>query len=220
MEKFKIETNSKGHITRRESFDLEFKQAFHYGDSLHDYVRSLVGMANNRGGEIIFGIKDSPREPVGLLNDKFDKLDPTKLNAVILEYFSTDLSYSIDSFTWNGKSFGVLSVQEARIKPIVCRKAHGKQLREGAIYYRYRGETKEIRYPELAAILDAEREKEKQLWMSHIQKIASAGPSQVHILDTVKGELSVGNNTVLVDSSVVDKIKFVREGHFGIPRLC
>lgn len=223
MERFKIEVNKKGHLTKRESFDLEFKQSFHYGDSLHFYVRSLVGMANNRGGQIIFGIKDRPREPVGLQNEKFENLDPTKLNAIILEHFSSDLSYSIDSFDWQGRSFGILFVQEARVKPIVCRKSQGKQLREGAIYYRYRGETKEIRYAELAALLDAEREKEKKLWMSHIQKIGAVGPSQVHILDTARGELSVGDKTVLIDSDVIDKIKFIREGHFvekkGAPAL-
>jgi predicted HTH transcriptional regulator len=95
MEEFKIQINAKGHITRRESYDLEFKKAFHYGDSLHEYVRSLVGMANNRGGQIVFGVNDSPREPLGLQNDKFEKLDPTQINAVILEYFSADLSYSV-----------------------------------------------------------------------------------------------------------------------------
>ncbi|MDO3388006.1 putative DNA binding domain-containing protein [Gilvimarinus sp. SDUM040013] len=214
MEDFEIAVNPKGHLTKRESFDLEFKQSFHYGDSLHTYVRSLVGMANNRGGRIVFGIQDHPRVPIGLTNDKFDKLDPTKLNAVILEYFSSDISYSIDSFDWKGKSFGILSVKEARVKPIICRKGQGKILRPGAIYYRYRGETKEIMYPELSAILDNEREKEKRLWMDHIQKIGSVGPSQVHILDTATGEMDVGPSTVLIDSSVVDKLKFIREGHF------
>ena len=214
MSEFEITINSKGHLTKRESFDLEFKKAFHYGDSLHEYVRSLVGMANNRGGQIVFGIEDSPRVPVGLNSDKFDKLDPTKLNAIILEYFSSDLHYSINSFEWEGKSFGILSVTEARVKPILCRKAYKKFFREGAIYYRYRGENKEILYSELSALIDEEREKEKQLWMSHIQKIGEVGPSHIHILDTTHGELGIGDNTVLIDSSVIDKLKFIREGHF------
>jgi hypothetical protein len=214
MEEFKIIVNTKGHLTKRESYDLEFKQAFHFGDSLHDYVRSLVGMANNRGGRIIFGIQDSPRIPIGLKNDKFEKFDPTKLNAVILEYFSSDISYSIDSFEWKGKQFGILKVTEARVKPIICRKAQKNILREGAIYYRYRGETKEIKYSELSFLIDQEREKEKKLWMDHIQRIGSVGPSHVHILDTASGEMDIGSHTVLIDSSVIDKIKFIREGHF------
>lgn len=223
MEQFEVQTDSKGRLVRRESFDLEFKQAFHYGDSLIEYARSLVGMANNRGGRIVFGIKDSPREPIGLANDKFDRLDTAKLNQVLLEYFSSDISYSIRGFEWKGKSFGELQVHEAHTKPIVCRKSHGKGLREGAIYYRYRGETKEIRYPELSAILEAEREKEKRLWIQHIEKIGQVGPSNVYVLDAVNAELSVGDATILIDQGVVDQIKFIREGQFvekeGAPAL-
>lgn len=223
MEPFEIVVDTKGRLIRRESYDLEFKQSFHYGDSLVDYARSLVGMANNRGGRIIFGIKDSPREPVGLTNDKFDELDPTKLNSILLEYFSSDISYSILSFEWDGKQFGELHVLGANTKPIICRKSYGKVLREGAVYYRYRGETKEIRYAELSSVLEVEREKEKRLWMQLIEKIGSVGPSHVHILDTVNGELSIGNSTILIDRGVVDQIKFIREGQFvekdGAPAL-
>jgi predicted HTH transcriptional regulator len=71
MDDFKIQLNQKGHLRRRESYDLEFKQAFHFGDSLLDYLRSLVGMANNRGGRLVFGIQDKPHIPIGLKNDKF-----------------------------------------------------------------------------------------------------------------------------------------------------
>lgn len=223
MEPFEIVVDSRGRLVRRESYDLEFKQSFHYGDSLVEYSRSLVGMANNRGGRIVFGIKDKPREPLGLSSDKFDELDPTKLNSVLLECFSSDLSYSINGFEWDGKRFGEIQVLEANIKPIVCRKSHSKILREGAIYYRYRGETKEIRYPELSSLLEAEREKEKRLWMQHIEKIGRVGPGHVHILDTASGELSIGNSTILIDQAVVDQIKFIREGQFvekdGAPAL-
>ena len=72
-------------------------------------------------------------------------------------------------------------------------------------------------------MLESEREKEKRLWMQHIEKIGSVGPSHVHILDTVNGELSIGNNTILIDRGVVDQIKFIREGQFvekgGAPTL-
>ena len=63
--------------------------------------------------------------------------------------------------------------------------------------------------------MDHERDKEKKLWMDHIQKIAEVGPSHAHILDTASGEMNIGNQTVLIDSTVIDKIKFIREGHFS-----
>ena len=90
MSEFKFKVNAKGYLVNRESFDLEYKQSFNYGDSLIEYCRSMVGMANNRGGKIIFGIQDSPRIPKGLLNDKFDNLDPNKVNQILFEHFSHD----------------------------------------------------------------------------------------------------------------------------------
>jgi predicted HTH transcriptional regulator len=65
---FKFIINAKGHVRQRESTDLEFKNAFHF-ESTPFYLRSLAGMANNRGGQIIFGIKDSPHILEGLKND-------------------------------------------------------------------------------------------------------------------------------------------------------
>jgi predicted HTH transcriptional regulator len=36
-------------------------------------------MANNKGGQIIFGIQDKPRLPFGMTNDKFTNCDPAKI---------------------------------------------------------------------------------------------------------------------------------------------
>lgn len=223
MSEFKFQINSKGYLVNRESFDLEYKQSFHFGDSLIEYVRSMVGMANNRGGKIIFGIQDSPRKPIGLKNDKFATVDTTKINNVVSEYFSHEFDWELTSIEFNKLEFGIIEIKESENKPIVCKKTKHKFVREGAIYYRYRGETKEISYPELANILDKEKEKERKLWMSHIQKISDIGPQNVQFLDTYKGEINVGNEKILIDKSLLDQIKFVKEGQFvekdGAPTL-
>lgn len=223
MSEFKFQINSKGYLVNRESFDLEYKQSFHFGDSLIEYVRSMVGMANNRGGKIIFGIQDSPRKPIGLKNDKFATVDTTKINNVVSEYFSHEFDWEITSIEFNKLEFGIIEIKESENKPIVCKKTKQKFVREGAIYYRYRGETKEIAYPELANILDKEKAKERKLWLSHIEKISDIGPQNVQFLDTYKGEISVGNEKILIDKSLLNQIKFVKEGHFiendGTPAL-
>lgn len=222
---FTFETNNKGHIRRRESFDLEFKANFHLGNNLLEYCRSLVGMANNRGGQIIFGIKDKPRIPEGMTNNKFIECDPAKINQTILEYFSSEIDWNMDTLIHDTKEFGVLSVKESSRKPIICKKNGDKTLREAAIYYRYRGETKEIQFAELINILDQEREKERILWIKHIEKISAIGPKNVHLLDIYKGEISVGSGKILIDRNVIDKIKFIEEGNFteregvGMPTL-
>ncbi len=223
MSDFKFQINSKGFLVNRESFDLEYKQSFHFGDSLIEYARSMVGMANNKGGKLIFGIKDSPRKPIGLTNDKFSNVDTTKINQVVTDYFSHEFDWELTSIEFDNKEFGIIEIKESLNKPIVCKKTKSKFVREGAIYYRYRGETKEIAYPELSNILDKEREKERKLWLTHIQKISDIGPQNVQFLDTYKGEISVGKEKILIDKSLLNQLKFIREGQFvekeGAPAL-
>ena len=111
-------------------------------------------------------------------------------------------------------SFGILSVIEAKIKPIVCKRNQDKILREGAIYYRYRGQTTEIRYPELLRLLQEEKEKEKKLWISHIEKLNDIGLQNVHMLDSYKGEIHTGRGKILIDKTILDQINFIKEGQF------
>ncbi|MDD4685262.1 MAG: putative DNA binding domain-containing protein [Bacteroidales bacterium] len=206
--------DSKGYIKRREGIRLEFKQNFQLGDNLIKYIKTLVGMANNRGGCIIFGIQDCPHIPNGMTNNKFSETDPKIIDKTIREYFSQELIWQSDTHCIDDKFFGILNIEEAENKPIICTKNKDKFLREGAIYYRYSGETKEIEYSELKNIIDKEREKEKILWMQHIKQIAMLGPKNVHLLDTYKGEISVGTGKILIDKNVIDKINFIREGKF------
>ncbi|MCB2201271.1 ATP-binding protein [bacterium] len=218
-----FEINSKGFIKQRESFDLEFKKAFHFGDSMAEYIRSLVGMANNKGGEIIFGIKDKPRQLIGLKNEKFESCDPNIINQFLSEHFSHEVLWSMETHEVYGLQFGRLSVEEAPQKPIICTKNYKNILKEAAIYYRYRGETKEICYPELANILNEEREKEKRLWIRYVEKIGQVGPQNIHLIDTYNGEIQTGHGRILLDKSIADKLKFIKEGEFkekkGAPTL-
>lgn len=211
-------------MSNSESLKRWSSRTLRFGDSLVEYARSLVGMANNQGGVIAFGIKDKPHEVVGLLDNRFESFDPKELNKVFLEHFSVDIEWHAEIQRLGTKKIGLLFVKEATIKPIVCIKNQSKKnLREGAIYYRYRGETKEIRHSELLALLIAEREKEKQLWMKHIQSIASIGPQAVQILDTFRGEMQLGGAKVLIDKSLASKLNVVKEGQFsekeGAPTL-
>ena len=222
---FTFELDKREYLKRRESFDLEYKQSFQGGDNLVKYAKSLVGMANNKGGQIIFGIQDSPHLPVGILSKKWHEVDPGKIDRIIREYFSQELIWSQQILEFDGKEFGQITVQEAENKPIICRINKDSLLREGAIYYRYRAETKEIEFSELRTILDKEKEKEKLMWMQHIQKIAQIGPQNVSLFDTYKGEISVGSGKILLDKSIVDKLNFIKKGRFvesdeeGLPTL-
>ena len=222
---FTFDLDNKGYVKKRESYNLEYKQNFQLGDNLIKYCKTLVGMANNKGGIIVFGIKDSPHEPIGMTNNRFQEIDPKKIDSTFREYFSQEVKWKMEPIWFDNKVFGVFSVEESEEKPIICKKNCNDILREGAIYYRYRGESKEIEYPELKKILDAEREKERILWIKHVERIAMIGPRNVHLLDSYKGELSVGENKILIDKNLIKQIHFIKEGNFtekegeGLPTL-
>lgn len=211
---FRFDVDERGYLKKRESSDLEYKENFHRGDEVLKYIKTLVGMANNKGGKIIFGIKNSPHVPIGMTNNKFMELDPKDFDNQIRQCFSPAIDWSTQSITYDSKTYGVILVKEAENKPVICCKSKSSVLREGAIYFRYRGETKEIGYTELHKLIEAEKEKERILWMSHIQKMAMIGPANVALCDVYKGEITMNDRKVLIDKDLVKKIKFIREGHF------
>jgi predicted HTH transcriptional regulator len=53
------------YLFHREGQEVEFKEQFNLA-GLADYFRDFAAFANNRGGYLIFGVKDSPRIPEGL----------------------------------------------------------------------------------------------------------------------------------------------------------
>jgi predicted HTH transcriptional regulator len=65
---------------------VEFKQAFNKA-GIPDYGRTMAAFANARGGYIVFGVKNEPREIVGLENDQFFTLDPAITTSNLNEYF-------------------------------------------------------------------------------------------------------------------------------------
>src|SRR5690606_39109633 len=119
-----IDLNERGHVRQRECQTLEFKEAFRLGDALIEYARTLVGMANNQGGQIVFGVANSPRIPVGLRDERFTNFDAKDLNRVFLSYFSSDVDWSLDTIEVEGTTLGRIEVRQATPRPVVCTRSH------------------------------------------------------------------------------------------------
>ena len=90
---FSFDTDSKGYLKKRESANLEYKQNFQKGDALLKYLKTLVGMANNRGGFIMFGVQDSPHIPIGMASTKFQDTDPKDIDGKLREFFSPNIKW-------------------------------------------------------------------------------------------------------------------------------
>jgi hypothetical protein len=217
-----------GHLYHREGQELEFKEQFNFA-GLAEYFRDFAAFANNRGGYLIFGVKDSPRTPTGLSKasaEQFDKVDPEKITGYLLDIFSADIVWEPALLTVDEKLFGVIRIYEARTKPIIAKKDEGRDqaIKNGEVYYRYGGRTQRIQYAELESIINKRIEKNNKSWLDLMSKIAHAGPQNAAILDTERSLIEKDDAKILVlDENLAKKLKFVKEGQFvtkdGAPTL-
>lgn len=208
-----------GYLYHREGQELEFKEQFNFA-GLADYFRDFAAFANNRGGYLIFGVKDAPRMLTGLSDGakvQFDKIDPEKITGYLLDIFSSDIRWEQALLEIEGMAIGVFLIYEAATKPLIARKDEGKDqiIKNGDIYYRYGGRTQKIQNAELESIINKRVEKNNQHWLDLMSKIARAGPQNAAILDTEKALIEKGDTRVLVlDEELAKKLKFIKEGEF------
>lgn len=216
-----LKVKEDGNLYHRESQYLEFKESFNFA-ALADYFRDFSAFANNRGGYLIFGVKDKPRREIVGLNesakDQFDKLDPELISGYLLDIFSGHLEWEHEVFLIDGMSFGVFYVKEATTKPIICKKDEGRDqvLKNGEIYFRYGGRTQKIQYSELEVIINSRVEQNNRQWLDLVNKIGKSGPSNAAILDTEKGVIEKDSSQILVvDEELVKGIQWIKEGEFS-----
>lgn len=216
-----LKVKDDGNLYHRESQTLEFKESYNFA-GLAEYFRDFAAFANNKGGYLIFGVKDRPKRELKGLSQKakeqFDKLDPEIITGHLLECFSPTISWTHEVYEINGLSFGVFYVYEAAVKPIIAKKDEGKDqtLKNGDIYYRYGGRTQRIQFGELENIINSRVEQNNSNWLDLVQKIGKSGPQNAAILDTEKGVIEKKDHQILVvDEELVSKIQWIREGEFN-----
>ena len=214
---FKISLVYPERVISRESSSLEFKESFGWA-SLPKYMKTSAAYANAKGGYIVFGIANKPHRLCGLSGANlklFEDIDPEKMSRNFNDHFAPEVEWSIQEYELQGKVFGLLYIHEAKDKPVVCTKDAGKELKESDIYYRYRGRSERIKYPELRAILEAKRETEQRLWMQHLENIARIGVREAGIFDLHTGTVTGSGGSFLIDESLLSQLSFIKEGEFS-----
>jgi len=111
-----------------ESRRLEFKERFSKGEQV---ARTAVAFANGAGGKIVFGIKDDPRDIVGVLDSELFPLEE-KITASILNHCAPAIVPEIYIQAVEGKSLLVVDIFPGSHKPYYIKK-HGKH---GGTYIR------------------------------------------------------------------------------------
>jgi len=208
-----------GRLYHREGQELEFKEQFNFA-GLVGYFRDFAAFSNNRGGYLIFGVKDSPRVLIGLsekAKTQFDKIDPEKITGYLLDIFTSDICWEQAQVEFEGMTFGIFRIYEAATKPVIAKKNEGKDqvIKNGDIYYRYGGRTQKIQHAELESIINKRIERNNQHWLDLMSKIGRAGPQNAAILDTEKALIEKDDTRILVlDEGLAEKLKFIKEGQF------
>lgn len=214
---FKFKDSNSERLASRESSWLEFKESFGW-TSLPKYIRTIAAFANASGGYIVFGVKNKPHIPVGLNEQSyqvFEGLDPARLTEQLNKYLAPEVRWDSFEYRFQNKVFGLWYIHEANDKPIICTKNLEKCMNESDIFYRYRGQTARIKYPELKAIIDDKQNTERKSWFSLIQKVARIGVGDAAVLNLQSGELSGRSGAVYIDEALLSQISFIKEGEFS-----
>ena len=211
--------DDRGYLKHRESSNLEFKEKFNF-NNMPKYSKTMSAFANNKGGYLVFGVKDRPRKLIGVDKTRFDEISQERITTFLIEHFDPEIKWDVSIIKSDEKYFGFIYIYEAEEKPIICKKNAGNNdIKSGEIYFRYRGQSRKISYPELKRMIDEFREKERRIWMSHIEKIAKIGPSNVALLDMISGSITttkLEGAKLIMDKELIDElrenVKFIEEG--------
>ena len=200
------------YIGSRESGWLEFKENFSFA-GIGDYAKTMAAFANNKGGYLVFGVRDKPREIIGVDSKKFDSIDVAKLTEKLNDIFSPEIEWDLLIHNWNKTDFGIIYTHESQSKPIISKKVHD-DIKEADIFYRYHGRTERIKFGELSHIISRRVEIEKKAWMDVFKRASDIGPQNVAMLDTLKGKIEGLGRTILIDEKLLPQLKFIKKGEF------
>lgn len=209
---FQIDPAHGDRILSRESSWLEFKLSFNWAN-WEKYARTGAAFANVRGGYIVFGVGNKPRKLIGMTNTNFDDTDPETITKDFNASFAPALEWQSYVYHFQGRSFGLLFFWESSAKPVIAT-ANRQEFKESEILYRYRGKTERIRHPELHAMIETRQTRNMDAWMRFIQRVAKVGVENTAVLDMLEGTVSGPGGTLVIDDSLLQKIRFIREGRF------
>lgn len=175
----------------------------------------MAAFANNSGGFIVFGVRDAPRDLIGVNSQDFDRIDSAEITQYLNSRFAPELHWEVFPVDVSGVGLGVFAVRQSKDRPVICMGADGNTLREADIYYRYRGRSERIRYPELQRVLREQQLRERNTLLKHFSRIVQIGVENVGVVDLAGGVLSGQGGRLLLEKNVLDRVQLVREGRFA-----
>tara|TARA_B100000965_G_scaffold263221_1_gene222163 strand:+ start:3935 stop:5467 length:1533 start_codon:yes stop_codon:yes gene_type:complete len=205
-----------------ESDQHECKQSFGLKHA-HTWMRPIAALANNVGGYVFFGVKDSkeddgkaskdPYRVVGLKNREFEEADPVEFTLKLKATFDPTPRIERTVISFGPKKVGVIYVHPHDSRPLIATKSEGK-IKEGDILFRYPGQSSRIKYSDLRSILDERDRHSREQILPLVQKVLSSDPQSLMIANLDDGTLSGVDQSLVIGEDLIERIKFIREGEF------
>jgi hypothetical protein len=188
-----------------------------------DPLRSIAGLANSGGGYVLFGVKDLPDgtlHVVGLRDDAFSNTDPAEVNRCLAGALAPVPIFSMFTVTFGDKKVGVIHVDRHEYPPVIAVKNINNEVREGAVYFRYVGETRVVKPAELQQIIAYREQKAVAEFARRMSRVAIGS---VATLDLDTGKVDGKSGNFQIDEELLPKLQFIRQGEFeeksGAPTL-
>lgn len=185
-----------------------------------DVIKSIAGLANHKGGHIFFGVRNATFLVEGLANAAFAEADPALINRVLAGALDPVPRVIKTMVEIGGTSLGVLYVEKHDHAPVIALKNIAGDVREGAIYFRYVGETRAIKPGELRQII---ANREQRAIAEFSRRMARVAAGSVATVDLDSGEVDGNTGRFLIGKDLLRTIQFIREGDFaevkGAPAL-
>jgi hypothetical protein len=189
-------------------------------DRFSKAIRAIAGLANNKGGYLLFGVADGSFQADGLADETFAKSDVALINRVLVGSLDPVPHVTKALIELGGKQVGVLYVEKHDHGPVVAIKNVGQDVKEGGIYFRYVGETRLIKPGELRQIIAAREQRAIAEFSARMGRVATGKEATI---DLDSGEVAGTSGIFVIDKALLPNIQFVREGDFsqtkGAPAL-
>ncbi len=227
---FKTSAKHPDRLIKREDTNHEFKESYNHAN-MAMYFKTIAAFANNEGGYLIFGVKDTPHKLLGLKDkalEQFENLNVEIFTKNLNEYFSQTIRWVSTLFEFRDLTFGIIYVYPLVVKPAICKKSYDctekkYSLKDADIYFRYAGRSERIKSADLERIIDERRRNEEKLWLSFIEKASKIGIQNASLIDMSNGVISEKGGTIFIDKKLLNQMKFIKEGEFnekqGAPTL-
>lgn len=207
-------------VSSRESKRLELKEDFAPAD-LSEYTKVLASFSNANGGVILFGISNTPRVVVGATTmcDEADWVNRLR------DDFDPEIPISIREYKVGALTLYAVGVDPSPNKPVICKKSRSKQItdrkgakkdvpviHEGAIYYRYTGQTRAINFIDLQTMLTEREAQYLRKMMETLQVIQKVGLENAGVVDmsAQKSRIYMSKETAK-GLTLIDKGQLVHE---------